>query len=63
MSRFIIKRDVPEKPHQPKTYRFPKRSFGQKTVVYHGFQPDWFSKCTLRGISGRNVLLHMPNGL
>ena len=44
MSRFIIERDVPEKPHQPKTYRFPKRSFGQKTVVYRGFQPDRFLK-------------------
>ena len=47
MSRFIIERDVPVKPHQPRTFRFPKRSFDQKTVVYRGFQPDWFTKSFL----------------
>ena len=44
MSRFTIERDVPEKLHQPKNFSFPKQSFGQKTVVYCSFQPNWFLK-------------------
>jgi len=36
--------DVPEKPHQPKCFRFPKRSFGQKTVVHRSFQLHWFTE-------------------
>ena len=44
MLQFTIERDVPEKPHQPKNFSFLKRSFGQKTVVYRSFQPNWFSK-------------------
>ena len=31
-------------PHQPRTFKFPQRSFGQKTVVKRSFQPAWFNK-------------------
>ena len=37
--------DVPEAPHQPgQDFKFPKRSFGQKTVVHRSFQSSWFSR-------------------
>ena len=29
-------------PHQPRTFAFPKRSFGKKTVVWRAFQAKWF---------------------
>ena len=29
---------------QPKNFKFPKRSFGKKTVVNHSFQSSWFEK-------------------
>jgi len=32
------------KAHQPKVFKFPKRSFGQKTVVNQSFQAIWFTK-------------------
>ena len=34
----------PEMPHQPKTLRFPKRSFGKKCIVQLAFRPTWFDK-------------------
>ena len=30
--------DIPEKPHHPTNYKFPKRTFGQKEAVSHDFQ-------------------------
>ena len=30
-------------PHQPRFATFPKRSFGNKTVVWRSFQPSWFN--------------------
>ena len=30
------------KPHQPRSFAFPKRSFGKKTMVWRAFQPKWF---------------------
>ena len=38
---FLIEFDVPERPHQPKQFQFPKCSFGQKTTVYRS---EWFLK-------------------
>ncbi len=35
-----------DKPHQPLTLRFPKRQFGNKTVVKRSFQPQWFQRWT-----------------
>ena len=35
---------IPDAPHQPLNFAFPKRSFGLKKVVKRSFQPDWFSK-------------------
>lgn len=35
---------VMSKPHQPKSFQFPKRSFGKKSVVRRSFQPSWFEK-------------------
>ena len=37
--------DIPDKPHQPSaSYKFPKRTFGQKKPVSRSFQPAWFSQ-------------------
>ena len=35
---------VPEEPYQPLNYNFPRREFGQKTVVNRSFQSSWFIK-------------------
>ena len=35
--------NVPDKPHQPASFNFPQRSFGQKKVVHRSFQPSWFN--------------------
>lgn len=35
---------LPDEPHQPKGYNFPKREFGQKNPVRRAFQSSWFSK-------------------
>ena len=35
---------LPEKPHQPRTLHFPKRSFGQKRVVQVAFKAGWFDQ-------------------
>ena len=32
---------LPNKPHQPLDFNFPKRSYGQKTPVLRSFQPSW----------------------
>ena len=36
--------DVPDKPHQPVAFNFPKRSFGKKNSVQRSFQASWFSQ-------------------
>ncbi len=36
--------DVPDEPHQPLTFTFPKCSFGRKSPVMRSFQPAWFSQ-------------------
>ena len=36
--------NLPAEAHQPKKFKFPKRSFGKKTVVYRSFQSSWFEK-------------------
>ena len=35
--------NVPDKPHQPASFNFLQRSFGQKKVVHRSFQPSWFN--------------------
>ena len=35
---------LPAEAHQPRTFEFPKRSFGKKVVVNRSFQPSWFEK-------------------
>ena len=32
------------RPHQPISFRFPQREFGQKTVTKRSFQAKWFSE-------------------
>ena len=46
MSVSASAQDIPEKPHQPSgsTYRFPKRTFGQKKPVARAFQAGWFAQ-------------------
>ncbi len=34
---------VPEKPHQPLEFNFPKRGFGIKEMQ-RSFQPEWFRR-------------------
>ena len=38
--------DVPLFPNQPKTFKFPQRSFGQKNPVKRSFQSSWFANIT-----------------
>ena len=35
--------DIPPVPNQPKTFKFPQRSFGQKNQVKRSFQSSWFA--------------------
>ena len=35
---------IANKPHQPRTFSFPKREFGVTTVARRSFQPSWFDK-------------------
>ena len=35
---------LPEKPHQPRTLRFPKRSFGKKGTVQVASKEGWFDQ-------------------
>ena len=45
-------------PHQPRTFQFPKRDFGKKTVVKRSFQPSWFAKWPwLHYVEERDVVL------
>ena len=45
ISSFYISKDVPGAPHQlGPGFKFPKRSFGKKAVVYRSFQHSWFTK-------------------
>ena len=35
--------EIPDRPHQPgPEFKFPKRSFGRKNVVFRSFQLSWF---------------------
>ena len=37
--------EIPDTPHQPgQGFKFPKRSFGKKTVVKRSFQAAWFQQ-------------------
>ena len=36
---------IGETPHQPQSFKFPKREFGKKTIVKRSFQPQWFNRC------------------
>lgn len=36
--------NLPTEPHQPRSFQFPKKEFGKKSVVKRSFQPVWFSK-------------------
>ena len=35
---------IGEKPHQPLSFKFPKREYGKKTVVKRSFQAQWFKR-------------------
>ena len=36
--------ELPSVPHQPKSFYFPKRSFGKKVIVKRSFQASWFDR-------------------
>ena len=38
--------DIPPVPNQPKAFKFPQRSFGQKNTVKRSFQSSWFANRT-----------------
>ena len=38
--------DVPPDPNQPKTFKFPQRSFGVKNPVKRSFQASWLANRT-----------------
>ncbi len=38
--------NLPESPHQPLSFNFPKRKFGKKTILEHSFQASWFDRWT-----------------
>ena len=39
---FSLPDSVPDSPHQPASFKYPKRKFGQKKVVERSFRSDWF---------------------
>ena len=43
-TRPITTNSITTEAHQPKSFKFPKRSFGKKTVVNRSFQSSWFEK-------------------
>lgn len=40
----IVYLAISTEPHQPRRFKFPKKEFGQKSVVKQSFQADWFLK-------------------
>ena len=38
--------DIPPVPNQPKTFKCPQRSFGQKNLLNRSFQSSWFANRT-----------------
>ena len=50
--------DIPPVPYQPKTFKFPQRSFGQKTPVKRSFQPSWFANRTWLHYDEANDLVY-----
>ena len=38
--------DIPSVPNQPKTFKFPQRSFGKTNPVKRSFQASWFTNRT-----------------
>ena len=38
----VSKKRLPEQPHQPKKFKFPRRSFAQKVMKSRSFQAQWF---------------------
>ena len=47
LSCVAMSRDIPEKPHQPRDFNFPKRFWGAEKVVMRSYQPTWFSQWPL----------------
>ena len=42
--RPIMTDSITMEAHQPKNFKFPKQSFGKKTVVNCSFQSSWFEE-------------------
>ena len=50
--------ELPSVPHQPKSFDFPKRSFGKKVIVKRSFQASWFDRWSwLHYIESNDVAL------
>ena len=51
-------RCLPNQPHQPFTFPFPKREFGKKVVCKRSFQVSWFSEWSwLHYVEDKDVVL------
>ena len=35
---------IPDKPHQPREFLFPKQEYGKTNVAKRSFHPSWFDK-------------------
>ena len=44
MVRCCFAMELPSVPHQPKSFDFPKSSFGKKVIVKRSFQASWFDR-------------------
>ena len=52
--------ELPSAPHQPKSFDFPKRSFGKKVIVKRSFQASWFDRWSwLHYIENNVMVLHV----
>ena len=50
--------EIPPVPNQPKTFKFPQCSFGQKNPVKRSFQSLWFTNRTLLHYDEANDLAY-----
>ena len=51
--------DIPERPHQPgPDFKFPKRAFGKKSVVFRSFQHSWFKQWMFLHYDEKNDLAY-----
>ena len=40
----IAEQSLSDKPNQPRSFNFPKRTFGKSAIVHHSFNSKWFDR-------------------